>query len=308
MKPRVIIAGGTGLVGQALTRALVNNGFTPIILTRSPNHNSNEVTYSHWEPHACVIDVEIFSGSYYIVNLTGENIGAKRWTRLQKKHIVDSRIKPTELLANTCAIAKDKPLACISMSASGFYGAVSNEHHYSETDLPINDFLANTCKQWENASLTLGMHAHRNVIMRLGIVLSDLGGALPKIALPVKMFAGFYIGTGRQNISWIHIDDLCRWIIYCIQNETISGIFNTATDKQVSNREFTRILCRRLHRPFIPIGIPRVVMRLLLGEMSSIVTEGCRISTNKLINTGFKFEYQDLNSALEAIYGRKSIY
>lgn len=299
---RVIIAGGTGLVGQALVQLLADNGFVPIVLTRSQSQSENGIRYSCWDPHAGVIDADIFSGEYYIVNLSGENIGAKRWTDAQKQRIAISRTEPAELLARTCAMANDKPVASVSMSAVGIYGAVSGEYVFAETDRPFHDFLANTCQQWERASHELGVHAQRTVILRLGVVLSADGGALPLMARPVRMFVGSYIGTGKQYISWIHIDDLCRWILYCIENDGVCGVFNTAAEDQVSNREFTRRLCTVMHRPFIPFGVPRWVLRMFLGEMSAIATEGSRVNTDKILNSGFKFTFPDLDSALHEIF------
>lgn len=304
MKTKVIIAGGTGLIGQALLPLLIMRGLQPVVLTRSPSRSAEGVIYSSWDPHTGFIDTSIFTGKYYIINLSGENIGAKRWTTAQKQRIAASRTEPALLLAQTCAQADRKPRATIAMSAVGIYGAVSVEQYFAETESPHNDFLAATCRQWEDAAHMIGTHAHRSVILRLGIVLSSAGGALPRMVQPIRLCAGMYIGTGRQYISWIHIEDLCRWIVYCIEDESIHGTFNTAAPGPVSNRDFTRALCKLLHRPFIPLGVPRWAMQLLLGEMSVIVTEGSRVNTDRIKSTGFQFMYPDLASALNAAYNR----
>lgn len=300
--PRVIIAGGTGLVGKKLVQLLIGTRFEIVVLTRSSSRYTNGIQYSCWDPGLQIIDTELFAGQYYIINLAGESIGAKRWSAYQKQHIVASRTEPAMLLEKTCAEAADKPLAVLSVSAIGIYGAQISPTVFSETAVPGIDFLANTCRQWEHASAAAGQHAKRSAILRLGIVLSADGGALTSMALPIKLFAGTYIGSGQQYISWIHIDDLCRWLVFCIENESIAGIYNVAAPDPVSNRDFTRILCRILRRPFIPAGIPGFLLRMVLGEMSSIVTTGSRVSVDKMQSTGFAYTYPDLSSALKALY------
>lgn len=308
---RIIIAGGTGLVGQALVPYLTKKGYETVILsrktaeycnTKNTQATNSQLRYSSWNPYSKSIDKSLFEGEYYLINLSGENIGGKRWTNQQKDNIISSRVAPANFLAEICHSAETRPIASISASAIGIYGATTSKHSFVETDAPASDFLGETCRQWEHSTTKMASIAQRNIILRLGIVLSAKGGALPKMAMPVRLFAGNYIGNGKQYISWIHIDDLCRWIIYAIEHNEINGVFNTCSPESMTNKDFTRELCSVLHRPFIPFGIPKFVLKTVLGEMSAILTEGSQACTDKISNSGFAYTFPSLKSALSDIY------
>ncbi len=309
---RIIITGGTGFIGRSLVEYLKGSNYDLIILSRNQSavqikstqnkNEENSIQYSYWNPDQKIIDLSIFSGDYYLINLTGENIGGRRWTAKQKQKIIASRTVPADFLAETCAMATDKPQACISTSAIGFYGAITSENIFRETDRPHTDFLGSTCDVWEKSTQKLSAFTARNIILRLGIVLSSKGGALPQIALPIKLFLGNHIGNGQQYINWIHIDDLCRWMVYCIENKTVDGIYNTCTTESVSNAELTKNICEQLKRPYISIGIPEFILKIILGEMSDIITKGCRADAGKISTTGFSFHFPTIASALKNIY------
>lgn len=301
----VLITGGTGLIGKALTQMLTQKGYNVIILSRSiKTSNYPSVSYAEWDIGKQTIDVNAVKQADYIVHLAGANIAEKRWTRRRKKEIVESRVKSGELLVKTLKENENGVKAVVSASAIGWYGpdsASSIKSGFRETDPAYDDFLGNTCAAWEQSMQTVESLGKRLVYLRTGIALSKEGGAFAEFKKPLKLGIAAILGSGNQMISWIHLEDLCRLYIYAIENN-INGIFNAVAPKPLSNKNFTTALAKRIrHRFFIPVYVPSFVLKLVLGEMSIEVLKSTTVNDDKIRNTGFKFLYPSVDAALNEL-------
>jgi len=293
----VLITGGTGLVGKHLHKRLKEKGYDVSILTRAKKQETEIPTYT-WDLEKSEIQKEAIETADYIIHLAGANIGDKRWTDKRKQLIIDSRVKTGELIYNKIKEQNKDLQAFISASAIGYYGTISSDKIFTEKDLPANDFLGNTCRQWEQTTDRFKDLGIRTVKIRTGVVLTKQGGALSKMTTPVRMGIGSAIGNGKQYLPWIHIDDLCSFYIKAIEDTQIEGAYNAAAPDQKTNKEFTRILARILKKPFWFPNVPAITMKLIFGKMSGILLEGSRISTDKLKASGYNFLFPDLESAL----------
>jgi uncharacterized protein (TIGR01777 family) len=296
MTKKILITGGSGLIGEKLTELLVQNNYTVAHLTRNPE--KSKIKAFRWNPYKNEIDPEAITFADIIVHLAGENISNGRWTHDQKMNIIKSRVSTTKLLFNTIKERNKKLEAFISASAIGFYGSYTSETIFHEA-LPAGiDFLAETVNLWEDAVSEFETLNIRTVKIRIGVVLSNNGGALPKLIKTVKTGFGSAIGTGKQFIPWIHIDDLTHLFKFMIEQEDLWGIYNAVAPEHVTNKEFMRVLAKIMNKPFIFPNIPSFVMKLKFGEMSIILLEGSRVSSEKIQKAGFRFNYPDLKSAL----------
>jgi uncharacterized protein (TIGR01777 family) len=237
----------------------------------------------------------------YIINLAGANVADGKWTPERKKEIMESRTKSIRLLRDCLNQTNHHVKAFISAAAVGIYGD-TGDRLVTEESSYADDFLAEVCKQWEAAAWEIHDLNIRTTIFRIGVVLSDKGGALPQIARPVKLLAGAPLGSGRQYMSWIHIDDLCRLFIRAIEDPHFQGVYNAVAPNPVTNEEFTKKLANVMHRPLTGLKVPAFGIKLLMGEMSEVVLEGQRVSANKVMQTGFTFEFSTLERALESFY------
>jgi uncharacterized protein (TIGR01777 family) len=292
----VLITGGTGLIGRHLSKRLTGLGFSVSILSSGTKPVGNYETY-FWDYHTGKVDPEIISKANYIIHLAGANIGEKRWTKSRKQEIIDSRVKSAELIYNCL---KDKPNVCkafISASAVGYYGSVTSEKTFTETDSPSSDFLGTVCQLWESAADKFEELGIRTVKIRTGVVLTSKGGALAKIALPVKFGIGSAIGNGKQYMPWVHIDDLCDIYIKAIEDTHIQGAYNAVAPEHLTNIDFLKTLSEVLHKPFWFPKIPGFVLKIVFGEMSEMLLNGSRISSEKISATGFTFSYPKLREA-----------
>ena len=297
---RVAITGGTGLIGSRLVPVLVGLGDEVLILTRNiakaKEKLGKNVEVEKWDPFEGELDSGVLEGCQGIVNLAGETINS-RWTKARKERILNSRIQTTFGLVKSMEKVKDKPKIFINASAVGYYGP-KNDERLSENEPAGKDFLATVCKKWEEEALKaekLGIHV---VALRLGVVLASDGGALQKMLMPYRFFAGGPAGNGRQWLSWIHIEDLTKIIQYSLNNNTLEGPVNATAPQPVTNRDFSRILGEVLHRPsWLPV--PGAIMRLAFGEMADMLLNGQRVVPEKLLRSGFEFQYPDLRQALE---------
>ena len=257
-----------------------------------------------WNLEQGEIDSEALNSCDFIIHLAGTNIGGKRWTRTRKEEIVNSRIKSAELIFNKLDKKNMKLKAFISASAIGYYGAVSTDRVFDESATAADDFLGKTCRDWEEAADRFHAIGIRTVKIRTGIVLSEKGGALPRIHMPVKLGLGAPIGQGKQYMPWIHINDLCAIYIHALEQENMQGAYNAVAPEHITNNAFTRTIAQILQKPYWFPNIPAAAMNILFGKMAVMLLEGSRVSSDKIRNTGFNYLFPDLESALKNLYSK----
>jgi len=292
-----ILITGKGLIANYLADQLHKMGYNISFLSRSKKNNSPFQTYT-WNIDQNQIDEEAIATADYIIHLAGANISGARWTAKRKQIIINSRVKSASLIFNEVNRQSKKIKAFISSSAVGYYGAITSDNIFTEEDPPSKDFLGETCRLWEQAADDFAVSGTRTVKIRTGVVLTKQGGALEKMMGPVKMGIGSALGTGKQYLPWIHIDDLCSIFIKAIEDSNMKGAYNAVTPDAKTNKEFTKILARTLNKPFWFPNIPAFMMKLMFGEMAVILLEGSRVSAGKIKGTGFKFKFTDLKTAL----------
>src|SRR5690606_1272523 len=302
MTKKVLITGGTGLVGTALTELLVEKDYTVTILTRNKNLTSKHpnITYGYWDINKGVIDKEELLSANYMVHLAGAGIADKPWSKKRKKEILDSRVEPIKLICNSLKNNAHQLKAFISASGVGYYGAITTNTIFDETAPAANDFLGKTCLQWELAVDELNDLSIRTVKLRTGIVLAKNGGALPKMMQPFKFSLGAALGSGKQIMPWIHIDDLAQLYVAAIENDNFNGAYN-AIDRNVSNKDFSKILSKTMNKPFWLPNVPGFMLKFFLGEMAVILLEGSAASNQKLLQTGFKLKFINLEMGLRKL-------
>ncbi|MFZ1857475.1 MAG: TIGR01777 family oxidoreductase, partial [Chitinophagaceae bacterium] len=305
--PTVIITGGTGLVGKALGHALLAKGYHIIILTRtlpSTDHSPQSIKgiqYAKWDIESQTIDENAIASADYIIHLAGAGVADKRWTKKRKQEIVDSRVKSCKLLADSLKTIPNKVKAVVSASAIGWYGpdpTLPNPTPFVESD-PVDDsFLGSTCRQWEESIEPVTQSGKRLVKLRIGIVLSKDGGALKEFIKPLKFGVAAILGSGKQIISWIHINDLVRLFIMAMENETWQGTYNAVAPNPVSNKELTLQLAKSRKKFFIPIHVPTFVLKIMLGEMSVEILKSATVSSKKIQEAGFQYTFPVIKDAL----------
>lgn len=293
----VLLTGGNGLVGRQLCKQLQKKGFDVAILSRKKNSQSAIPTYV-WNPEKMEIDQKAIDSADYIIHLAGENIGDKRWTVKRKQQIVDSRVKTCDLLFEKCKKQNKMLRAFIIASAVGYYGMFTSNHILKETDPPIDDFLSDTCHKWEQSANRFKEIGIRTVTIRTAVVLTRSGGALSRMLTFAKIGLGSAIGSGRQNLPWIHIDDLCAIYIKAIEDDQMDGCYNAVAPDHKTNKEFNRTIAQVLNKPFWLPNIPSFIMKCIFGDMSGMLLKGSRISSDKIIKTGFEFRFPELKKAL----------
>jgi len=300
---RVLIAGGTGLIGRHLSKRLHEHGYEVAVLSRSKRNSGHALSY-FWNPDQNEIQKEAVSSCDYIINLAGANIGAKRWTSKRRQEILESRTSPAKLIFNNLAY-NHKLSAYITASAIGYYRAITSSNIFQESDTPANDFLGRTCKEWEEAADIFARAGIRTVKIRTGIVLSKEGGALAKLNIPIRLGFASPIGHGKQYMPWIHMDDLCNIYIQAIKANEMAGPYNAVAPEHITNKEFTRKAAQKLNKPFWFPNIPPFVLKLGFGELSSMLLSGSRVSSEKLLAAGYSFQFPDIDSAFENLYVNK---
>lgn len=298
MKKKVLITGGTGFVGRNLTNLLVEEGYEVSILSRSEKENKPSISYYVWDVKKQVIDEKAVLEADFIIHLAGENIAGKRWTSQRKKAIIDSRVQPVQLIKTVLDKHNKKLDAFISASAIGIYGAQNGSRICHETRKPGTDFLGTTCVKWEAAADTVSPFVNRIVKIRTGLVLGKNEGFLKKIIPVFKWKLGAVLGSGKQYMPWIHIDDLCGIYLHAIRNSEMNGAYNAAINDNVTNTIFSITLAKVLGDTIWLPNVPSFVLKLAMGEMSKIVLKGRRVSSEKVVSTGFQFKYKDLAIAL----------
>lgn len=297
----VLITGGSGLVGTHLSRKLIDKGYKVAVLSRAHHKGEDIHTYT-WNIEKGEIEKEALETADYIIHLAGAGIADKKWTAKRKQEIVDSRIKSSQLILSKLKERDHKPKAFITASAVGYYGAITSEKIFSENDPPANDFLGDTCRQSERSADGFRELGIRTVKIRSAIVLAKEEGMLAKLSLPVKLGVGSAIGSGKQYLPWIHIDDMCGIYIKAIEDEQMQGAYNASAPDPKTNDELTETLAHVLKKPFWFPNIPAIILKFILGEMSLLLLTGSRVSSEKIRAAGYTFLFPDLKSALEDLF------
>ncbi|MEP6682200.1 MAG: TIGR01777 family oxidoreductase [Parafilimonas sp.] len=302
----ILITGGTGMIGTYLQKFLVEKGYKIIVLIRddTQHKSTNEnISFAKWNVEKGEIDKDAIAQSDYIIHLAGANVAEKRWTDKRKKEIVESRTKSGALLVKSLKEIPNKIKAVVSASAIGWYGAdtiTSKQNGFKEDEPPSNDFLGTTCKLWEESIQPVEKLYKRLCIFRFGIVLSKKGGALEEFKKPLKFGVASILGNGKQIMSWIHVYDLCRLLLFAIENENTSGIYNAVAPNAVSNKVLTLTLAKQMRSKFfIPVHVPAFVLKTMLGEMSVEVLKSATVNNDKVKKAGFSFLYPSIETALE---------
>ena len=297
MPRNVLIAGITGLIGNKLARLLLPEYKVRGLVrnVRSAQSKLPEADFYSWKEDEKFL-VNLIEGSDIVINLSGRSIAKGRWTEKAKREIYSSRIETTKRLGELISKASKKPESFIVASAVGYYGLDVNKIS-DEDSPPSDDFLGKVCVDWEKASSLVDELNVRRVNVRISTVLSRDGGALPLIVLPFKFFAGTYFGSGNQYFPWIHEKDLIRLFKFVIENQSITGPINAVSPQAVTMKGFCKTLGKVLKRPCW-LRIPEWKMKLLLGEMADLLIKGGKVIPKKAIESGFKFEFDDLEFAL----------
>lgn len=305
----VLITGGTGLVGKALGQALLKKGYSVIVLSRDATKESNiaNLSYASWNVAAQKIDERAVTNADFIIHLAGAGVADKRWTKKRKQEIIDSRVQSSKLLVDSLKNIPNKVKAIISASAIGWYGAdaaIPNPQPFTESNLADSAFLGTTCRQWEESINPVTETGKRLVKLRIGIVLSKEGGALKEFIKPLQFGLATILGSGKQIISWIHIDDMVQLFITAIENENMKGVYNAVAPNPVSNKELIIQLAKARHKFYIPMRVPAFVLKLMLGEMSVEILKSATVSAEKTLHSGFSFSYAALTPALNDLCNR----
>ena len=304
---RIIIAGGSGLIGSELAKELLLLGQEVVILSRNPQKVTNLPKGAQvvgWDGKTSQGWGHLVEGAGAIVNLVGENIAGEkffpaRWTAARKKSILQSRLDAGEALVEAIRAAKIKPGVLVQASAIGYYGPLKDEI-VDENRAAGSDFMANTCVAWEGSTADVESFDVRRIVIRSGVVLSAQGGAFTRLLLPFKLFAGGPLGNGKQYLSWIHMVDQVGAIRFLIENSVAQGVYNLTTPQPVTNAEFARIVGRVLHRPsFIPV--PAFIFRLMFGEVATVVVDGQRVVPGRLLQLGYPFKFVHAEEAIRDV-------
>jgi uncharacterized protein len=297
----VLITGGTGMIGTALTEKLISKGYEVIILTRKKKNPNGNISYAEWDIEKGVIDKQAIEKVDYIVHLAGANVGEKRWAKKRKQEIVDSRVKSSQLLVKYLESTPNKVKAVVSASGIGWYKEdpqIPNPKPFIETDLPDDSFLGNTGKLWEESIKPVKDLGKRLVYLRTGIVLSNDGGAFPEFRKPLHFRTATILGDGSQIISWIHIDDLVNLYVYAIENENLSGAYNAVAPEPVSNKKLMKAIGDAMNKKYISVPVPEFALKIVLGELSVEVLKSATVSSAKIEGEGFKFQFRNIEDAV----------
>lgn len=299
----ILITGGSGLLGTALTDLLLQKGYHVSHLGRSPS--MGKVKCYRWSVSGKYIDPKALHEVDAIIHLAGAGVADKRWTSERKTEILESRTKSAELIYDTLQSTPNQVKVVVSATAVGYYGINTLDEWCDETRGHGEDFLATVCQLWEAAANPIETLGKRLVKIRVGVVLSNKGGALVQMAQPVKWCVGAPLGTGKQWVSWIHIHDLCGIFLNAIENENMAGVYNAVAPNPVTNRDLNKAIASALHRPLFMPPVPEWAMKILLGEMSEIVVTGQRVKCDKIKSTGFEFKFTDAGQAVKDLLSKR---
>jgi uncharacterized protein (TIGR01777 family) len=304
MSERIIITGATGFIGRALCRKLVEGGYEVVALSRNPEKGSeslpNQVRIVNWDAKTGEGWADYADGAYAIINLAGESIASGRWTQQKKRRILESRLNAGEAVLQAVERVESKPKVVIQASGVGIYGNRDDEI-LDEFSPAGSGFLVEVAKQWEQSTKKVEPMGVRQVIIRTGVVLGAGGGFLSRVLLPFRLLLGGRLGSGKQWIPWIHIDDEIGAIVFLMEKENLQGVFNLTPPNPLTSKEFFRFLGKAMRRPsWLPV--PGFVLRVFLGEMAKeLILSGQRAVPKRLLDSGYEFEYPDAEPALREI-------
>jgi uncharacterized protein (TIGR01777 family) len=297
---KVLISGGSGLVGRAISQLLLDQNHQVTWLSRKAGKNALGIQEYAWNVETGYIDPKALENTEAIINLAGSPI-SDRWTPQNKSEILRSRVDGTRLLFNSVQKANLPLKAFISASAAGYYPN-SFTQVFTEDDPPGNDFLSLVCQKWEQEAQNFDQLNIRTVILRVGIVLSTKGGALPKIAAPIKLGAGAPLASGKQWMPWIHLQDLAQQFVYALKTKAMQGAYNACGPTNATNAQLTKAVAHALNKPLLLPKVPAFALKLLLGEMAETVLASNKCSNNKMAAAGFNYQFPKLDAALANIY------
>jgi uncharacterized protein len=302
---RVVITGGTGLIGRALTAELIKAKYEVVVLSRNPGRIKDlpeGVRAVGWDGKTAQGWGELADGAYAIINLAGENLAGDSWltirlTKSRKERILNSRLNAGQAVVEAVRAARVKPQVVLQVSGVSYYGPRDNQP-VSESEKPGSEFLSTICVDWEGATQPVEKLGVRRVVVRLGVVLSREGGALPRQMLPFKLFVGGPLGSGKQGFAWIHLQDTVQAIKFLIENPQAKGTYNLTAPQMTSNRDFGRALARTMHRPFY-FPVPAFALRMAFGEAATLLLDGQFVDPGAIQKSGYKFKFPEVEKALQ---------
>ena len=292
----ILITGGSGMIGTRLTHLLVENGYQVSHLNRSQRDSA--VRTFLWDPTRSQMDIKALEGTDVIIHLAGAGIADKRWSAQRKKEILESRTISTRFLSTQLKLFQHTVSTFISASGTSYYGLEDKRRPFIETDPPASDFMADVTVAWEKEVDQIGPPI-RVVKLRTGVVLSRHGIAMKKLTMPVRWFVGAPLGTGKQFVNWIHIDDVCRMYLKAIEDEQMRGVYNAVAPNPVTNSDLTRELGHTLKRPLWLPPVPSFAVKLIAGDVADVVLKGGEVSSRKIEETGFHFQFPNVRGALK---------
>jgi uncharacterized protein (TIGR01777 family) len=298
----VLITGGTGMIGKALTTQFLEKGYKVIVLSRQDKRSQRlNLSFAKWDVEKGEIVKDAIEQANIIVHLAGEGVADKRWTVKRKQAIVDSRVRSGNLLVKALTENKHQVTTLIAASAIGWYGPdtpTSLENGFIETDPADDSYLGNTCKLWEASTEAIGGMGVRIVRLRIGIVLNKRGGALAEFLKPAKFALATILGTGKQIVSWIHHQDLCKMMLFAIETQAIQGVYNAVSPNPVTNKKLVLTIAKNKYPIYFPAFVPAFMLKLILGEMSIEVLKSANVSAQKIQDAGFVFDYPTIEEAI----------
>ena len=300
---KVLITGGTGTLGMALSKLLLDSGIEVHHLSRRVTGDEAYPTFI-WDINGGTIDTQAFEGVDRIIHLAGAPIAAEKWSDERKQEILDSRIKSAQLLFSKCKDLKISLKQFISASAIGWYPLILSEDIHDENSELGKGFLAEVCEKWEDSADHFNGLADSVVKIRIGLILTKEAGALTQISRPIRFYLGAGLGSGKQYMSWIHLSDVARMFKHVIMNN-LNGVYNAVGPEPTTNQEFMQTLADVMDKPIMLPNIPEFVIRILFGQTAEMVLRGVPLSSKKICDTGFEFSYPTLNSSLFDIYWSK---
>lgn len=294
----VLISGGSGLIGRRLGELLMAEGYHVRILTRKKKP-SIALEQAEWNPETNFLEKDALLGIDFIINLSGTGIADKRWTEKRKKEIIDSRVKPVKTLIHHLKNSTHQVKAFINASAIGIYPKNTSQV-MTEESLPGDDFLSLSVVQWENALMQAELPVNiRKIILRFGAVLSLKGGALPQILMPLRFRIAACLGSGKQTVSWVHLDDVCYALVHLLRHQQLSGVYNVTAPLPVTFKALTDEIRRAKNQWSIKVSVPAFILKLMLGERACLVLDSVRVSSALLKSTGFSFRFPAIAPALK---------
>jgi uncharacterized protein (TIGR01777 family) len=292
------ITGGTGFVGRRIARILLDEGHSVVVFTRGAAKEADGISYAHWNPGSEEMDGDALGRCEFLIHLAGAGVTDHRWTTAYKKEIRDSRVASTYFLHAQIRQHAPHCRALIAASATGIYGPDNGKGAFTENDLPYTDFLADICAEWETASLS-EKNSIRTAVLRFGIVMGLDGGAWPKFAGPLKLGIMPVLGSGKQVMPWVHLEDVAQICVTAVREERYRGIYNVVSPNPVSQKAVVNAMAHARGRLAIPAPAPAFALRLLMGQSSIEVLKSTTVSADKIIAEGYEFRFPLIDGAME---------